>query len=174
MYYRDSVSIAVCPGSFDPITLGHIDIIERSATLFDRVIVGVATNSGKFPLLEPERRLELASASLAHVANVEVAEVPGLLVDFARSVGASAIVKGIRGSNDFDGETPMALMNAHLTGIETVFLHARPAFAHIASSLVKDVMRFGGDVSDMVTPTVHAAMEASMREKNLYLGKEQQ
>ena len=172
MYYRDSVSIAVCPGSFDPITLGHIDIVERAARLFDRVIVGVATNSGKFPLLETAERLDLARASLAHVPNVQVAEVPGLLVDFCRSVGALAIVKGIRGSNDFDGETPMALMNAHLTGIETVFLHARPAYAHIASSLVKDVMRFGGEVGDMVTPEVLVAMENAMQSKNLYLGKE--
>ncbi|WP_435300436.1 pantetheine-phosphate adenylyltransferase [Timonella sp. A28] len=167
------MSIAVCPGSFDPITLGHVDIVERAAQLFDRVVVGVATNSSKTPLLSVVQRLDLARDALKHVPNVEVAEVPGLLVDFCAAHGAQVIVKGIRGSNDFDGETPMALMNQHLSGVETVFMHARPQYAHIASSLVKDVMRFGGDVADMVPPKVHNAMVVSMGEKNMFLGKEQ-
>lgn len=165
------VSIAVCPGSFDPITLGHLDVIERAATIFDRVFVGVATNSAKNPLFTVEQRLALAADSVRHLENVEVVEVPGLLVDFCTSVGAAVIVKGIRGASDFDAETPMALMNQHLTGVETIFMNARPHVAHIASSLVKDVMRFGGEVADMVTEQVHAAMHTAMREKSLFVGE---
>lgn len=163
------MSIAVCPGSFDPITLGHLDVIERSSNLFDVVFVGIATNSSKNPLFNLEERLALAKASVAHLDNVKVVEVPGLLVDFCTSVNASAIVKGIRGSGDFDAELPMAMMNQHLTGIETIFLQARPQVAHIASSLVKDVMRFGGEVSDMVTEPVYEAMRHAMETKNLYI-----
>ncbi len=163
------VSIAVCPGSFDPMTLGHLDVIERAAALFDRVFVGIARNSSKTPLFDLPQRVALATDAVAHLPNVEVVEVPGLLVDFCTSVGASAIVKGIRGASDFDAETPMALMNHHLTGVETIFLHARPEVAHIASSLVKDVMRFGGEVADMVTEPVYAAMQQAMAEKNLYI-----
>lgn len=162
VYYRGSVTIAVCPGSFDPITLGHLDVIERSARLFDRVIVGVATNSTKSPMFNLSSRLELARDAVAHLDNVDVMEVPGLLVTFCTEHSVDAIVKGIRGSNDFDSETPMALMNHHLTGIETIFISARPHVAHIASSLVKDVLRFGGDVRDMVTPAVFAAMERTL------------
>lgn len=164
-----TVSIAVCPGSFDPITLGHVDVIERAARLFDRVFVGVATNSSKSPLFSVEDRIRLATESVKHLDNVEVVEVPGLLVDFCVSVGASAIVKGIRGASDFDAEMPMALMNQHLTGVETIFLQARPQVAHIASSLVKDVMRFGGEVADMVSAPVFEAMTSAMELKNLFI-----
>lgn len=164
------MTTAVAPGTYDPITRGHIDVIERASVMFDAVIVGVARNSSKFPLLDLPTRLELAEQSVAHLSNVTVKEVPGLLVDFCVQQGAGVIVKGIRGSSDFDGEMPMALMNRHLTDVETVFLPARPEVAHIASSLVKDVMRFGGHVQDLVTPAVYEAMVSAMTKGNLFLG----
>lgn len=170
MYYREGVTIAVAPGTYDPITLGHVDVIERASAIFDELIVGVAKNSSKFPLLDLRARMALATASVAHLPNVSVQAVPGLLVDFCHQVGAKVIVKGIRGSSDYDGEIPMALMNRHLTDVETVFLPARPEVAHIASSLVKDVMRFGGQVEDLVTPAVYQAMVEAMTKGNLYLG----
>lgn len=170
MYYREGVTIAVCPGSYDPFTLGHQDVIERAASMFDQVVIGVAKNSSKFALLDVQTRIRLAELSTEHLGNVTVQEVPGLLVDFCNQIGATVIVKGIRGASDFDGEMPMALMNRHLTEVETIFLPARPHVAHIASSLVKDVMRFGGHVQDLVTPVVYEAMEQAMTEGNLYLG----
>ena len=148
------MSTAVCPGSFDPITLGHLDIVRRAASLFDEVVVGVAQNSGKATLLGTDVRVELARAALAGVGGVRVEPVAGLLAEFVREVGAVAIVKGLRGGADFDNELPMALMNRHLTGVETVFLAGDESLAHIASSLVKDVARFGGDIDDLVPPGV--------------------
>ena len=148
------MSTAVCPGSFDPITLGHVDIVRRAASLFDEVVVGVAQNSSKAALLGVDVRVELARAALADVPGVRVEPVTGLLAEFVRSVGAVAIVKGLRGGADFDAELPMALMNRRLTGVETVFLAGDQALAHIASSLVKDVARFGGDIDDLVPPGV--------------------
>ena len=171
MYYRDLVTIAVCPGTFDPITLGHLDVIERASTMFAQVVVGVARNSSKAPLLDLRLRVQLAQASVAHLPNVSVAPVPGLLVDFCRDVGATVIIKGIRGGSDYDGEMPMALMNRALTQVETVFLPASQEVAHVASSLVKDVMRFGGDVTDMVSPQVWQAMDEALAAKGMYLAE---
>jgi pantetheine-phosphate adenylyltransferase len=153
------MTTAVCPGSFDPVTLGHLDVIRRARSMFDHVVVGIARNAGKSPLLELDERVELARAALAGVDGVEVAVVPGLLVDFCREVGAVAIVKGLRGGADYDAEVPMALMNRHLTGVETVFVTGDPGLAHIASSLVKDVARHGGDVSELVPAGVAEALE---------------
>ncbi|GAA3211451.1 pantetheine-phosphate adenylyltransferase [Oerskovia jenensis] len=153
MYYRGEVTIAVCPGSFDPLTLGHLDIVRRARSLFDEVVLGVARNSSKSALLTAEQRVEIARAALAvspGLEDVRVEIVPGLLVDFCREVGAAAVVKGLRGGADFDAELPMALMNRHLVGVETVFVPGDPALAHVASSLVKDVARFGGPVDDLV------------------------
>lgn len=148
------MSTAVCPGSFDPITLGHLDVARRAASLFDEVIVGVAQNSAKAALLPLDVRVGLAREALAGVAGVRVEPIVGLLADFVREVGATAIVKGLRGGADFDAELPMALMNRHLTGVETVFLAGDQSLAHIASSLVKDVARFGGEIDDLVPPGV--------------------
>jgi len=160
--YREDVSLAVFPGSFDPFTLGHLDVTRRAARLFASVVIGVAVNSSKKPLLDVGARLELARAATAELPNVRVEPVPGLLVDFCRDAGADAIVKGLRGGADFDAETPMALMNRHLAGVETVFVIGDPALAHIASSLVKDVARFGGTIDDLVpagvADRVHAAL----------------
>jgi pantetheine-phosphate adenylyltransferase len=160
-----AVSTAVCPGSFDPITLGHLDIVRRARRMFDVVVVGVARNAAKNALLEPQERVELARAALAadpETADVRVEVVPGLLVDFCRDVGAVAVVKGLRGGADFDAEQPMALMNRHLTGVETVFLPGDQRYAHVASSLVKDIARYGGPIDDLVPPGVGDAVRAAL------------
>ncbi|MFD6175463.1 MULTISPECIES: pantetheine-phosphate adenylyltransferase [unclassified Isoptericola] len=159
------MSIAVCPGSFDPITLGHLDIVRRARRMFDEVVVGVARNASKNALLAPEQRVELARAALAadpETADVRVEVVPGLLVDFCHEVGAVAVVKGLRGGADFDAELPMALMNRHLTGVETVFVPGEQRYAHVASSLVKDVARYGGPIEDLVPPGVAAAVREAL------------
>ena len=155
------MSIAVVPGSFDPVTLGHLDVIRRAAELFDEVVVGVATNAGKAPLLDVADRVRLIEAAVAGLAGVRVARVPGLLVDFCREAGATAVVKGLRSGGDYDAELPMAWMNAHL-GVETLFLPATPEVAHIASSLVKDVARHGGPIDDLVPPGVADAVRARL------------
>lgn len=152
------------PGSFDPVTLGHLDVVRRAADLFDEVVVAVATNAAKRPLLPAAQRVALAGAAVAGLPRVRVAEVPGLLVDFCRGVGATAIVKGLRFGGDYDAELPMAWMNRHL-GVETVFLPADPAVAHIASSLVKDVARYGGPIEDLVPPGVAEAVRAALSEE---------
>ena len=156
------MTIAVLPGSFDPVTLGHVDIATRAAGLFDRVIVAVAHNSAKTPLLEVDARVRLASGALRHLANVTVEATDGLLVAFCIERGATAIVKGLRGGADYDYERPMALMNRSLTGIETVFVTGDPALAHVASSLVRDVARHGGDVSPFVPQGVADAVLAAV------------
>jgi pantetheine-phosphate adenylyltransferase len=160
--YPERVSTAVCPGSFDPITLGHLDVIRRTRSMFDEVVVGVARNSAKRTLLDADERVALARVALAGVDGVRVELVPGLLVDFARGEGACAVVKGLRGGADFDNELPMALLNRHLTGVETVFVIGDPSLAHIASSLVKEVARHGGDIDDLVPAGVAEAVRAAV------------
>jgi pantetheine-phosphate adenylyltransferase len=152
------VRIAVCPGSFDPITYGHVDVVRRALTMFDEVVVAVASNSAKRPLLSAERRAELATQAVEHLPGARVGIVPGLLADFLVEVGACAVVKGIRGASDVDAEVPMALMNRHLAGVETVFVAADQSLTHLASSMVKDVARHGGPIDDLVPPTVAAAV----------------
>ena len=156
------MTIAVCPGSFDPLTLGHLDVVRRARALFDEVVVGVARNSSKTPLLSLEQRVELARAAVAGTDGIRVEPVPGLLSDFCRQVGAVAVVKGLRGGADVDHEVPMALMNRHLTGVETVFVLGDPRLAHVASSLVKDVARHGGPVGDLVPAGVEAAVRDAL------------
>ncbi|MFH5823917.1 pantetheine-phosphate adenylyltransferase [Georgenia sp. AZ-5] len=152
------MSLAVCPGSYDPITLGHVDVVRRARAMFDEVVVAVAHNPAKRYLFSPERRVELAREALAGVDGVRVALVPGLLARYCADVGAAAIVKGLRGAADFDAEQSMALMNRHLAGIETVFVMGDPGLGHVASSLVKDVVSHGGQVDDLVPPAVAAAL----------------
>lgn len=160
--YSDRVSIAVVPGSFDPVTLGHLDVVRRAAALFDEVVVAVATNVAKAPLLSAVERVDLVAAAVADLPAVRAAEVPGLLVDFCRDVGATAVVKGLRSGGDYDAELPMAWMNRHL-GVETVFLPADPAVAHIASSLVKDVARHGGPIEALVPAGVAEVVRERLR-----------
>ena len=149
--------LAVCPGSFDPITLGHVDIVRRARDIFDEVVVAVAHNPAKRYLFDRDRRVELARAAVEGL-DVRVEAVPGLLADYCRDAGATAIVKGLRGGADFDAEHPMALMNRHLAGVETVFVVGDGALAHIASSLVKDIAGHDGDVSGLVPPAVAQAL----------------
>ena len=156
------MTIAVLPGSFDPVTLGHVDIATRAAGLFDQLIVAVAHNSAKTPLLDVPTRVELASAALAHLPNVTVEATNELLVSFCRERGATVIAKGLRGGADYDYERPMALMNRSLTGVETVFITGDPALAHVASSLVRDVARHGGDISAYVPKGVADAVLAAL------------
>jgi pantetheine-phosphate adenylyltransferase len=155
--------VAVCPGSFDPVTSGHVDVVRRATVLFDEVVVAVLTNPAKQPTFELEERLEMLTESLAGVPRVRVEAVSaGLLVDYCRQVGAVAVVKGLRSGTDFAYELPMALMNRHLSGVETVFLPGEPRFEHVSSSLVKEVVGHGGDVSGLVPDPVLARLLARL------------
>ncbi len=158
--------IAVCPGSFDPVTLGHLDIVRRARTLFDEVVVAVGINSGKAPLLDADTRLRLFTDAVADQAGVRVVRMPGLLADLCHELGASAIVKGLRGGADYDAEQPMALMNRHLSGVETVFVTGAPELAHVSSTMVKDVARHGGSISDLVPPAVDDAVRTALHPKD--------
>ena len=159
------MSLALCPGSFDPVTLGHLDLVVRAAALFDEVVVGVATNHAKSPLLAADRRAALVRAALATTDVAERVRVvdleAGLLAQQAAAMGAAAIVKGVRASADVEHESPMALMNRHLTGVETVLLVADPRWAHVSSTMVKEVARLGGDVSALVPAAVADALAAA-------------
>ncbi len=156
------MTTAVFPGTFDPVTLGHLDIAERARSLFDTVILAVADNSQKIPLLDVETRVTLARQAIADLDGVEVAATDGLLVHFCREVGATAIVKGLRGGADYDAELPMALMNRQISGLETIFISGDPALQHVASSLVRDVARHGGSIAALVPPGVEPAVVAAL------------
>ena len=151
--------VAVYPGSFDPVTRGHEDLIRRSLAFADTVIVAVAVNVAKTPLFTPDERVALIRQAVAHPA-VEVRSFDGLLADFARSVGAGLIVRGLRAVSDFEYEFQMALMNRTLASeVETVFLVPAFDLTYLSSSLVREVARFGGDVSQFVHPVVKQALE---------------
>jgi pantetheine-phosphate adenylyltransferase len=155
--------IAVCPGSYDPVTNGHLDVVARASGLFDLVIVAVLTNPAKQATFTLDERLEMLRESLGVLDGVRVEAVSGgLLVDYCRQVGAVAVVKGLRSGTDFAYELPMALMNRHLTGLETVFLPGEPRFEHVSSSLVKEVAGHGGDVSGLVPDAVLARLLARL------------
>lgn len=147
--------LAIYPGSFDPITNGHLDVIGRAVRLFDRVIVAVATESGKTPLFTLDERKRLVADSVKRWRNVEVDSFNGLLVDYASGKGACAVVRGLRAVSDFEYEFQMALMNRKLDKrIETIFLMPKDSYAFLSSRLVKEIARLGGDVSPFVPPTV--------------------
>ena len=147
-------NIAVYPGSFDPITNGHIDLLERALKIFDNVIVAIAANSGKDPLFSPEERLEMLKDSLAYHPlkdRVKVDLFQGLLVDYVQSIPATAIIRGLRAISDFEYEFQMALMNRKLsTNIETAFIMTGMRWIYISSTIIKEVVRSGGDVSGLV------------------------
>jgi pantetheine-phosphate adenylyltransferase len=150
-----SVVTALCPGSFDPVTNGHLDIIERTARHFDDVIIAVIRNPQKAEsLFTLEERQEMLREVTSHLANVRIEFFKGLMVDFAKDHGAEAIVKGLRAISDFDYELQMAQMNQQLSGIDTFFISTSPQYSFLSSSLVREVARFGGDVSGMVPPVV--------------------
>lgn len=155
--------IAVCPGSFDPITLGHVDVVRRALTIFDEVIIGVAQNASKHYMFSPQERVDLARASVADLPGAKAAPIHGLLADYVKDVGASAIVKGLRGSADYESEQSMALLNRHLSGVETVFIMGDSGLGHIASSLVKDVASYGGKIDDLVPAPVADALTRKER-----------
>jgi pantetheine-phosphate adenylyltransferase len=153
------LATALCPGSFDPVTYGHLDIIERAARHFEGVIVAVIRNPQKSQsLFSLEERQEMLREETAHLDNVSIDFFQGLLVDFARDRGASAIVKGLRAVSDFDYELQMAQMNQRLSGVDTFFLSTSPQHSFLSSSLVREVARFGGDVSSMVPKSVLARL----------------
>jgi len=151
----------VCPGSYDPVTAGHLDVIRRAAALFDEVVVAVLHNPNKAGTFSPAERIAMLTESLdGEAGTIRVEEMAeGLLVDFCRRVDAHAVVKGLRGGTDFAYELPMALMNRHLTGLETVFLPGDPRFEHVSSSLIKEVAGYGGDVSELVPEAVLARLK---------------
>ena len=153
------MATALCPGSFDPVTNGHLDIIERTARHFDDVIVAVSSNPQKTKsLFSLEIRQEMLREVTDHLPNVRIELFTGLLVDFARDQGAMAIVKGLRAISDFDYELQMAQMNQQLSGIDTFFISTSPQYSFLSSSLVREVARFGGDVSTMIPKSVNARL----------------
>ena len=154
----------IYPGTFDPITYGHLDVLGRAAKLFDRVTVGVADNPGKGPLFTAARRLEMLKPNLAKFPNVTVTTFGGLLVDFCIAQKADAIIRGLRALSDFEFEFNMALMNRHLKPqVETIFVMPNEQFSYTSSSLVKQVAKYGGDVGHFVPPNVAAALKKAYK-----------
>jgi pantetheine-phosphate adenylyltransferase len=145
---------ALCPGTFDPVTNGHLDIIERAGHHFDTVVVAVLQNPAKQPLFSVEERVSMLKEATANLSNVEIDSFSGLLVEFAKRIGSTTIVKGLRAVTDFEYEIQMAQMNQRLAGIETFFMTTAPTWSYLSSSLVKEVAQYGGDVSGLVPPAV--------------------
>ncbi|GAX90412.1 pantetheine-phosphate adenylyltransferase [Effusibacillus lacus] len=162
------MKIAVYPGSFDPVTFGHIDIAERAAKIFDKLIIAVMVNPHKNPLFSIVQRTELIRASVSHIPNIEVDSFPGLLVHYLQRQGAQVIVKGLRAVSDFESELSMASINWKMyPAAETVFIPTNTQFSYISSSLVKEIARNGGSIRDFVPPHVEGAvMEAYRRQLN--------
>ncbi len=152
----------VCPGSFDPVTNGHVDIIERASKLADRVFVGVMVNPNKRGLFEVDTRIDLLTQSLDHLHNITIETFSGLLVDYCQARGARAIVKGLRAVGDFDYELQMAQMNHRLTEVDTLFVATNPLYSFLSSTLIKEVVAFGGDVEGLVPPPVLAPLVAAL------------
>jgi pantetheine-phosphate adenylyltransferase len=152
---------AVYPGTFDPITNGHVDLVDRAAPLFERLVVGVAESPGKGPAMPLARRVELAQHALSHHHNVEVQGFDGLLAHFVRDLGAGVLLRGLRAVSDFEYEFQLASMNRHLIPeVETLFLTPAEEYGFISSSLVREISRLGGDVSSFVPPAVAQALQA--------------
>jgi pantetheine-phosphate adenylyltransferase len=155
--------IAVCPGSYDPVTYGHVDLIERAARVFDRLIVAVLRNIQKEPLFPLAERVEMLKEATRHLENVEIDVFEGLLVDFARKRGAGVVVRGIRAVSDYEYELQMALMNRKMEPqIETVFMLPAETFSYLSSSLVKEIARLGGSVQGLVPPLVEERLKTKV------------
>ena len=145
---------AVCPGSFDPVTNGHLDIISRASRLYDEVVVAVGTNLAKHGLFTVDERIEMLAKVTSAYGNVRVATFDGLLVDFCRANDISVIIKGLRAISDFDYELQMAQMNYSMAGVETLFMTTNPLYSFLSSSLVREIAKYGGDVSGLVPEPV--------------------
>jgi pantetheine-phosphate adenylyltransferase len=145
---------AVCPGSFDPVTNGDLDVVTRMSEVFDELVVAVGRNAGKNGLFGYEERVEMIRAVVAHLPNVEVEVIDGLLVDFCAARGIKAIIKGLRAVGDFDYELQMSQMNHRMAGVETLFVATNPLYSFLSSSLIKEVCALGGDVSGLVPESV--------------------
>lgn len=155
-----TTSVAVYPGTFDPITHGHTDLVSRAARVFGQVIVAIAESPNKAPFFSLEKRIKLAQSQLGHLDNIEIVGFRNLLVDFVQEIDATVIIRGLRAVSDFEYEFQLASMNRHLcSDIETLFLTPDEKYGFISSSLVREIARLGGNVSDFVGPQVASAMK---------------
>ena len=157
------MSGAVCPGSFDPVTLGHVDIFERAAAQFDEVVVAVLIIPSKQGLFSLEERIAMSEESTTHLPNLRVEAGEGLVVDFVKSRGLTAIVKGLRTGTDFEYELQMAQMNKHIAGVDTFFVATTPRYSFVSSSLAKEVATLGGDVSELLPKPVNVRLQAKLK-----------
>lgn len=153
---------AICPGSFDPVTNGHLDVIERAAAQFDRVVVAVVYNPSKQGMFTVAERVAMLESVTAHLGNVTVDSWHGLLVEYARRNNLGVIVKGLRAVSDFEYELQMAQMNKQLSGVDTFFTATNPVYNYVSSSLVKEVAKYGGDVANLLPPVVHQRLVARL------------
>lgn len=156
------MSGAVCPGSFDPVTLGHIDVFERAAAQFDEVIVAVLVNPNKRGMFDVDERLAMIAESTTHLPNLRAEAGSGLVVDFVTARGLTAIVKGLRTGTDFEYEVQMAQMNKHIAGVDTFFVATAPQYSFVSSSLAKEVAGLGGDVSALLPEPVNRRLAAKL------------
>jgi pantetheine-phosphate adenylyltransferase len=156
---------ALCPGTFDPVTNGHLDIIGRASQTFEAVVVGVLENPSKLPMFTLEERVAMLKETCSGMPNVTVVSFRGLLVDFARSQGDAAIVKGLRAVSDYEYEIQMAQMNHRLAGVETLFMPTSPNWSFLSSSLVKEVAHLGGNVSGLVPDHVRVALDDRLEDR---------
>ncbi len=153
---------AVCPGSFDPVTLGHIDVFERAAAQFDEVIVAILVNPNKAGMFTVDERIAMITESTTHLPNLRVEAGQGLVVDFVTGRGLTAIVKGLRTGTDFEYELQMAQMNKHIAGVDTFFVATAPQYSFVSSSLAKEVAGLGGDVSALLPEPVNRRLAAKL------------
>jgi pantetheine-phosphate adenylyltransferase len=156
------MSGAVCPGSFDPVTLGHVDVFERAAAQFDEVVVAVLVNPSKKGMFTADERIAMIEESTSHLSNLRVESGSGLVVDFARAHGLTSIVKGLRTGTDFEYELQMAQMNKHVAGVDTFFVATTPRYSFVSSSLAKEVATLGGDVSELLPEAVNRRLQAKL------------
>ena len=159
------MSGAVCPGSFDPVTLGHVDVFQRVAAQFDEVIVAVLVNPDKAGMFSIDERIAMIEEACSHLPNLRVEAGQGLVVDFVKSHSLTAIVKGLRTGTDFEYELQMAQMNRHIAGVDTFFVATTPQYSFVSSSLAKEVAGLGGDVSALLPEAVNRRLAAKLRER---------
>jgi pantetheine-phosphate adenylyltransferase len=162
---QHTIRRAVCPGSFDPVTNGHLDIISRASQIYDEVIVGVLINKNKSSLFDTDERMAMLAEVTGQYGNVRIDSFHGLLVNYCKANDIPVIVKGLRAVSDFDYELKMAQMNRGLAGVDTLFMPTSPEYSFLASSLVKEVATYGGDVSQLVPPHVHELLLRRIRQR---------